>query len=208
LEIEYQTMNIKLYYDYKSPYTFLALEEIYAIEEAYDVTIDWLPWNYNVIPIYGDVDQRTDLQLNRVKYMYFDVKRLARRRGLVIQSPLKINDSTNAALGALYAQSIQKFRQYNDIVFERFWKRELDIEDMHAITAIVEEVGGSADDFLAYSQGDGTLRLEAIHLQAKEDKVFGIPIFIVDGEPFWGNDRLWLVREKLASLISLPASDA
>ena len=46
----------------------------------------------------------------------------------------------------------------------------------------------------------GPRALAAIRERAEEDKVFGVPMFFVRGEPFWGNDRIDWVRKRLDEL--------
>jgi hypothetical protein len=57
-----------------------------------------------------------------------DARSLANRRGLTVRGPQKLFDSSIAAIGMLHAQRHDVFRKCNDLVFERFWKRALDIE--------------------------------------------------------------------------------
>jgi 2-hydroxychromene-2-carboxylate isomerase len=85
-------------------------------------------------------------------------------------------------------------------VFERFWKRELDIEDKQEIAAVLAESGVAPEGFLAYLEGEGRTELAAIEQRAEADEVFGVPIFIVEGEMFWGHDRIALLKEKLAAM--------
>ena len=40
----------------------------------------------------------------------------------------------------------------------------------------------------------------AEHRDGSDDEVFGVPIFIVEGEMFWGHDRIPLLKEKLAAM--------
>jgi 2-hydroxychromene-2-carboxylate isomerase len=99
----------------------------------------------------------------------------------------------------LYAKSHDAFRRYNDLVFERFWKRALDIEDREAIRATLSEAGAPLASFFDFLDGDGRIAHDRICRQAEEIGVFGVPTFVVDGEIFWGGDRLWMVREKLGA---------
>jgi 2-hydroxychromene-2-carboxylate isomerase len=70
-------------------------------------------------------------------------------------------------------------------VYERFWRRELDIEDKNAIAAILNEVGVNGEGFLTYLDGAGRADLAAIQQRAEADEIFGVPIVIVEGEMFW-----------------------
>jgi len=98
----------------------------------------------------------------------------------------------------IYAQRRGTFRQYNDLTFERFWKRELDIEDREAVRRVIEESGAETAAFFDFAEGEGRRELERITEEAEQLGVFVVPTFVIDGEVFWGGDRLWMVREKLA----------
>src|ERR1700731_3766543 len=133
--------TVTLYTDYKSPYAYLAKDPAYALERDFSVRLEVLPYVLNIPDFLGSAkldaagnvveEQRSAHQWRRVKYSYMDCRRQARKRGLVIRGPQKIWDSTLASRGMLYAkrQGDTILRRYHDTVFERFWKRELDIED-------------------------------------------------------------------------------
>jgi 2-hydroxychromene-2-carboxylate isomerase len=190
---------VSVYIDYKSPYAYLAKEPAWELEREFGVRLDWLPYTLE-IPLYlGTVEGRNAHQWRRIRYSYMDARRLANRRGLTVRGPQKIFDSSIAAIGMLYAQRHDVFRKYNDLVFERFWKRALDIENRDAIRAVLSEAGAPVASFFDFLDRDGRVAHERICRQAEELGVFGVPTFVLDGEIFWGGDRLWMVREKLAA---------
>ena len=189
--------EITVYVDYKSPYAYLAVRPAYALEIEYDVRLDWLPYVLQ-IPLYlGAVEGRNDHQWRRVRYSYMDARRLANRVGLVVRGPQKIFDSSLAAIGMLFAKAQGVFKRYNDVTFERFWKRELDIEDPLAIKAVLEEAGADTAAFLDYQAEEGRSELERLTEHAHKLGVFGVPTFVLDGELFWGRERLDLLKERL-----------
>jgi len=190
--------DLRLYIDYKSPYAYLAKDPAYDFEREFNVQFTWLPYVLNIPDFLGTVEGRNPHQWRRVRYSYMDARRLANRRGLTVKGPRKIFDSSIAAVGMLYAQRRGAFRKYNDLVFERFWKRELDLEDRDAIRQVLEESGAPAAAFFDFLDGEGRREFERIGREAEELGVFGVPTFVIDGELFWGGDRLWMVREKLA----------
>jgi 2-hydroxychromene-2-carboxylate isomerase len=97
-------------------------------------------------------------------------------------------------------QGKRQFRAYHDRVFERFWRRELDIEDPEAIASVLSEVNADRTGFRSYLAGAGRIEHDTIHNSAEASGVFGVPSFIVEGELFWGREHLADIREKLASL--------
>ena len=130
-----------------------------------------------------------------------DCRRQARKRGLVIRGPRKIWDSTLALRGMMYAkrEGPAVLRSYHDTVFERFWKRELDIEDPDVIGMVLAEAGVNTERFLTYLEGQGREELENICRAAEAMGVFGVPTFVLDGELFWGREHLPDIREMLGA---------
>jgi 2-hydroxychromene-2-carboxylate isomerase len=128
-------------------------------------------------------------------------RRQARKQGLVIRGTQKIWDSTLALNGVLYAkrQGDAVFRRYHDTIFERFWKRELDIENVGVIGGVLAEAGADPTGFPEYSAGPGRVELDGIGRAAETIGVFGVPSFVLEGEIFWGREHLPDIREMLAA---------
>ena len=203
--------TVTTYIDYKSPYAYLAKDLAYELEHDFPVRVDWLPYVLDIPSFLGSArvddsgrvieEERNAHQWRRVRYSYMDCRRQARKRGLVIRGPQKIWDSALAACGMLYAkrQGDAVLRRYNHITFERFWKRELDIEDPDVIVAVLAESGANTTGFSAYSAGEGRRELDRICRAAEAIGVFGVPSFVVDGELFWGREHLPDIRAMLAT---------
>src|SRR5262249_43854482 len=155
------------YIDYKSPYAYLAKDPAYELERDFACRIDWLPYVLDIPKYLGSAtldamgrvveESRNAHQWRRVKYSYMDCRRQARKRGVVVRGPRKIWDSTLAAAGLLYAkrQGDAVLRRYHDIAFERFWKRELDIEDPGVVAGVLREAGADWAGAVDYLAGEG-----------------------------------------------------
>jgi len=142
-------------------------------------------------------EARNAHQWRRVKYSYMDCRREANRRGLTIRGTQKIFDSSLAHIGMLYAKRQGDFRPYHHVVYERFWKRELDIENPQVIQHVLQEVGVNASGFLDYLNGEGRQEHDRLRKAAEDMGVFGVPSYVVNGELFWGAERIPRVRERL-----------
>jgi 2-hydroxychromene-2-carboxylate isomerase len=101
----------------------------------------------------------------------------------------------------LYAkrQGDTVFRRYHDAIFERFWKRELDIEHAGVIGGVLTEAGADPAGFPDYSAGPGPAELDGICHGAEAIGVFGVPTFVLAGEMFWGREHLPDIREMLGA---------
>lgn len=190
--------TVIVYTDYKSPYAYLAKDPTYALAADFDLMLDWRPYTLDIPSYLDDVETRTAHNWRKVKYAYMDARRLANKRGLIVRGPKKIFDSSIAAIGMLYALDHDVFRAYNDAVFERFWKRELEIEDPAAIAAVIAEAGADGNKFGDFLTGPGRERHDRLRAEAEAMGVFGVPSFIFEGELFWGGDRIEDLSGRLA----------
>ncbi|MGE0821430.1 MAG: 2-hydroxychromene-2-carboxylate isomerase [Candidatus Binatia bacterium] len=195
------------YFDYKSPYAYLAQEETFQLQDQYDVEIDWVPLTLDIPSFLGSAEvnaagevlhqARNAHQWRRVKYSYMDCRREANRRGLVIRGPRKIFDSSLAHIGFLYAKHHGDFRPYHNAVYERFWRRELDIENPQIVKQVLDEVDINTSGFLEFLNGEGRQELDRLRKEAEDAGVFGVPSYLVNSELFWGAERIARVRERL-----------
>ena len=199
---------VKVYSDYKSPYAYLAKDLVYELERDTGAKIDWLPYTLD-IPSYlgsarlgpgGEVieESRNAHQWRRVKYSYMDCRREANLRGLTIRGTQKIWDSSLANIGLLFARHENVVRPYHDRVFERFWRRELDIETVDVLAALLTECGADGGSFAAFASNEGREELLAVQRDAEASGVFGVTSFLLeDGDLYWGREHLPRIKELL-----------
>jgi 2-hydroxychromene-2-carboxylate isomerase len=203
--------NLTVYTDYKSPYAYLTKDLAYELERDLPVRLERLPYILDIprassarrasMPM-AAFWRRTATRISGVACAtaYMDCRRQAHKRGLAIRRPQKIWDSTLAAAGMLYAQRVGDavFRRYHDTVFKRFWRRELDIEDVAVFAAVLAEAGADGPAFVAQAQA-GRDEVAAISHAAEAIGVFGMPSLIVDGGMVWGSEHLPDIRTMLAT---------
>lgn len=193
--------TLKFYYDFKSPFSYLALAPTLALEATHRVKIRFMPCEVDLKSAYGgELEQRNELHWAKVRYLYADARRFANDRGLTIRGPQKLFDSRLALMSGQYAAEHGKISEYAGLVFERFFKRELDIEKLDALCGALTESGLDADGFRHYAANEGRAALAAVQEEAEHDKIFGVPTLIVAGEPFWGNDRVTWAAKKLDAM--------
>jgi 2-hydroxychromene-2-carboxylate isomerase len=194
-----EPLEIKFYFAYTSPFTYLAKDPAYALERSHHVRLRFIPYGVDIRGVYGDVPTRPERQRKKLRYLYFDARRMARERGLVIYPPKKIFSARRAFYGGFCAEDQGLFRPYSDRVYERFWKAELEVENPDALAAIIEEVGADTATFrrwIADEESEAKPRLKRCFAEATADHVFGVPTFVVNGELFWGYDRIdWVIKK-------------
>jgi 2-hydroxychromene-2-carboxylate isomerase len=199
------------YFDYKSPYAYLAQQATDALEveaRALGIAIERMPYTLDIPSYLGEarldesgrdvIGTRNAHQWRRVRYAYMDCRREAARRGLVIRGPRKIFDSSIAHVGFLWVARAGRIQPYHDRIFEKFWKRALDLESVEAIAAEIAAAGVDAVGFVDFVGGEGRDLHDRLRAEAEAKGVFGVPSYLVDDELFWGSERLDRVRERIA----------
>ncbi len=188
--------EIKMYSDYKSPYAYLAFDPGMALEQKYKVRVRWCPVQLEI----KGAGERSPTAENKIRYSYLDARRWGNLRpgGLVVKGPAKVYDTTPALVGGLYAEKQGRLIDYSRSVFDKFFRRELEVDQVDAVAAHIAALGMSADGYRTYLAGEGVRAFAAAQQEASADKIFGVPIFVFKGEPFWGHDRIPLLEHRLA----------
>ena len=190
--------ELRMYSDFKSPYAWLGFDPVFALEDKFNVKVRWMPFQLRI----KGSGQRSVYSEFKVKYSYMDARRSANERGdkKMIRGPLKIYDTVPALVGGLFAEKHGRLVEYGRAVFEAFFKRELAIDEADAMAAFIENMGMSGDDFRRFLEGDGKVEYDRAQEMAMEDQIFGVPICVLRGEQFWGNDRVSMLEGRLRSL--------
>ena len=197
---------LKVYIDYKSPYAFIAKDPTYQLEHEFGLEIDWYPLTLNIGSYLGTAkkddsgkvveNNRSPRQWLAVKYAYKDARRYAELRGLTLKGTQKIWDSSLAAIGMLWAkqQGHDPLRRYTDITYERFWRRELDIENPAVVIAQLQEAGCDVGGFTDYLEGEGRQLHDDLQEEILDAGYYGVPTYVIDGESYFGRQHLPRVR--------------
>ncbi len=188
--------EVVVWIDYVSPYAFVAKAAAYELEKDYDLALKWRPYTLDIASFQQSVAERDSHHWRRVRYAYMDARRFANKQGLTLMGPKKIFYARAANAGMLYAQKHDVFRPYNDLVFDRFWRRAFDPENVEEVSNLLVEAG-APPGFAAFLAGEGGAEHDRLRNEAEASGVFGVPTFVFEGELFWGSDRIGLLRERL-----------
>lgn len=191
---------IEFYFDFSSPYGYLAAQKIDKIGARFNRTVNWHPIMLGVIFKQTGNAPNADIGL-KGDYMRQDVPRLAEMMGVPFTWPELFPIATLAAARAYYwllEQDPDKAVPFALACYHHYFGRGVDISDMQDVILIGEEMGidgaALAD---AVTQADVKQRVKDKTAEALELGVFGSPYFLIDGEPFFGSDRLWQIERFL-----------
>jgi len=182
--------NVRFYFAYNSPYSFLASSRIERELEPVGAGVEYKP-------VYSPrTGGAPDLNSPRFRYLFEDVLRFAEAYALAL-NPGPFADSKKACCGFLFAQEKGRGASYHDGVYRARWLEAGDIGQEETLAEVAERAGLARGEFLAaLRDARYEAALERSNADARADEVFGFPFFIYAGKRFWGNDRIeWLVRE-------------
>lgn len=184
---------IDFYFDFSSPYGYLASEKIDALAARYRRTVAWHPI------LLGAVFKATDsipLVQMPVKGNYYihDFDRSARFMGVPYRFPQPFPIATHHAgrvFICLQEKDASVARAFAHACFRAYFTENVDISSAENVLAIVARLGLNPTAVgEAMNSAEIKERFRAQNDAAIARGVCGSPFFIVDGEPFWGADRL------------------
>jgi 2-hydroxychromene-2-carboxylate isomerase len=200
------TAPLIVYIDYKSPYAFVAIEPTYQIEDHFGIEIDWRPLTLDIPSYLGSArlddrgrvaeENRSPEQWSAVRYAYKDARRYAALQGNTLRGTVKIWDTSLAHIGMMWAkrQGRAVLRAFTRGIYLPFWRRELDVEDLAAISATLEQAGADVSGFAVFAGGAGRAEHDAMQPAIFDAGIFGVPTYVIDGEVFFGREHLPRVR--------------
>lgn len=191
---------IEFYFDFSSPYGYLGAQRIDAIAAEFSRTVRWRPVLLGVI-FKATGQSPLVSQTLRGPYSARDMARSARKLGIRFALPEGFPFSSVHTCRVFYwldGRSPDAAKDYARAVFSSAFVDGRVVAEPEPAAELAASLGHDRAAVLAGMQDPAIKeRLRAETQQAMDKGVFGSPFVIVDGEPFWGNDRLNEVREWL-----------
>jgi 2-hydroxychromene-2-carboxylate isomerase len=210
-----QPQAIDFYFDFSSPYSYIASEWIEALAARHGRTVNWKAILLGATFQAAELKSPVSYPLKR-EYSLLDFERSARYAGVPLKISEKFPIPTQNAARLFWWLKDRAARQAppppaedegrrrtlpvspGDLTashwarhcLRAFFARGVDLSDKAALARLCAEFGLDPAEGEAVSNDPAwKARLKAENDAAIALGVFGAPFFIVDGEPFWGNDR-------------------
>lgn len=188
--------SIDFYFDFISPYSFLAHKRIKKIEKAENIKFTYKPillgGLHNLIGITAPAFINS-----KAKFMFRDCKMVSRKFNIKFKfNPLFPINSLNLMRGLLSVKNGLK-NTYIDFFFDAYWQDALNLNDEKIIFSILKKIKINKRNFLK-NINDQKIKdkLKQLTQYAYEKDIFGAPTFVVNKKIFWGQDRLNFALEE------------
>jgi 2-hydroxychromene-2-carboxylate isomerase len=196
--------NLDFYFDFISPFGYLASLRIDALAARHGRECRWQSMLLGVsvlkvmgmqpltqIPLKGDY-----LGRDLARYLRRHKLTLARTRGAPPSNPVP----AGRAFHVIDQQDHDLAKKVAKAVLDAYWRQGADIGSMEAVVAIAEQAGADAKVLqTAFADGEADRLFRAAIDRSLALGVFGSPFFLVDGEPFFGLEKMELLEEWLAA---------
>ena len=190
--------ELEFWFDFASPYAYLAAETIEPAAAEAGVRVVWKPFLLG--PIFSEqgwTDSPFNLYPARGRYLWLDLQRETRRQGIAWRRPARFPfNGTLATKTATWIDTGFRLPAYCRAVFRAGFAERRDPATPSVIEECLRQAGlDRAPLERALAEGGGE-RTRADVAAARQLDIFGAPSFVVNGELFWGNERLGAALER------------
>ncbi|MFT5445909.1 MAG: 2-hydroxychromene-2-carboxylate isomerase [Gammaproteobacteria bacterium] len=192
---------IDFYFDFSSPYGYFAAMRIDDVATRHSRLVRWQPYMMGVAMKLSGAKPLVARELVK-DYATHDLARTARLYGLEFAIPEPFPVATVAAARAFWwmnEQSIDGAKTLAKALYRAYFVHGRNIGEQAVVLEVAAE-NGIDQNTLETAMGNDKVKakLKSVTDNAIEAGVFGSPYFIVEDEPFWGNDRIGQIDEWLA----------
>lgn len=197
------TRSIDYYFSFQSPWAYIGHQAFLEVVRRHRAAVNYKP--FALPSLYSETGgvplaQRHPL---RQQYRLIELQRWRSRRGLDFHLhprhwPFngRLADGVAIAIGEM-GKDPQAFASS---VFRAIWEEQRDLADPAMVVMLADKAGFAGEKLVEQS---GSSEVDAIYEKNRQDGiahgVFGSPAYVLDGEPFWGQDRIDLLDDALTS---------
>jgi 2-hydroxychromene-2-carboxylate isomerase len=196
------TRTVDYYFTPQSPWTYLGHERFARIARAAGVTVNLLPADYGkVFPVSGGLPlgQRAP---QRQAYRLVELARFSTQLKMPLNLkpkffPVSGDDAARLIIAVNAQDGADAAMKLGGAIFAAVWAQERNIADAAVLQQLLTEAGLPAGRLEQSRSAEVQQQYEANTARAIEIGVFGAPSYVIDGEIFWGQDRLEFVERAL-----------
>lgn len=189
--------SFEFYFDFASPYSYLAHKEIKKIENNHKIKISYMPvFLGGLLNIIGT--KAPAFIPSKAKFMIKDCKLWAEKNG----TSFKFNSyfpiySLKLMRGVLYSMNERIEVNFIDSFFDAIWKDGLNLNDIAVIEKLLKNLNINPQVFNEKIETISIKEnLKKLTNEAIKKGIFGVPTFIINKKIFWGQDRIEFVMNE------------
>jgi 2-hydroxychromene-2-carboxylate isomerase len=193
------TKSFDFYFDFISPYSFLAYKKLKSLNKDNNININYKPILLGGLHKLGDITAPA-FNERKMKNMKNDCELVAKKNTIEFKWNNKFPvNSLNLMRGYLVLNKELK-KKFFDLCFDAYWKDNIDFSDKKNLENVLDNCSINKDAFFKDIQ-DQKIKDELKQLteSAFKKDIFGAPTFVVNNQIFWGQDRLDYALDEYSS---------
>ena len=184
------TKSLDFYFDFISPYSYLAYQKIKSLKRYNEILINYKPMLLGGLHNLGGITPPA-FNERKLKNMKNDCELIAKKNKIQfiwnIKFPL---NSLYLMRGYLVIDKKIK-KDYFELCFNSYWRDNVDISDENNLNIILDRLKVDKKEFIKNIQNVSIKeKLKQLTQIAFDKDIFGAPTFVVNKKIFWGQDRL------------------
>lgn len=196
--------TVEFFYDLVSPYSYLAYGQVERVCEEHDAELALRPMLLGAVHKEAGITSPAEIEA-KSRYQVRDIHRWAEHYGLSMNFPEPFPFRTVKTMrAAIFCGGRGALEAFTREGFSLYWERGgapkglSESDEDGPVSEIARRIGEDPEEMLAgAATPEAKQALTTATTEALGRGVFGAPTFFVNGEMFWGNDRLHFVKEAL-----------
>ena len=194
--------EIEFWFSIGSTYTYLSVTRLKEVEQKYEVKFSWQPFSVRKIMLEMDNVPFPPTKKVKADYMWRDIERRANSYGFEakVPTPYPLKEFNLANKIAVIGMQEGWCSDYVIVTYRRWFVAGLEPGSEPNVSESLREIDQDPERALELAADENIHKAYLSQTeQAQTKRIFGSPSFVVDGELFWGDDRLedavnWALR--------------
>ena len=184
------TKSIDFYFDFISPYSYLAYKKIKSLNDLNNYKIIYKPILLGGLHNLGGITAPA-FNVRKMKNMKNDCELIAKKNKIIFKWNDKFPINSLYLMRGYLVLSKKLKEKYFEVCFDNYWKENTDISSEENIHKILDLCSINKTDFFK-NINDKKIKdqLKELTNLAFQKDIFGAPTFVVNNKIFWGQDRL------------------
>ena len=184
------TKSIDFYFDFISPYSYLAYKKIKSLNDLNNYKIIYKPILLGGLHNLGGITAPA-FNVRKMKNMKNDCELIAKKNKIIFKWNDKFPINSLYLMRGYLVLSEKLKEKYFEVCFDNYWRENTDLSSEENIHKILDLCSINKTDFFK-NINDKKIKdqLKELTNLAFQKDIFGAPTFVVNNKIFWGQDRL------------------
>ena len=193
------TRSLDFYFDFISPYSFLAYKKLNLLNKDNEININYKPILLGGLHNLGGITAPA-FNERKMKNMKNDCELIAKKNDIEFKWNDKFPINSLYLMRGYLTINDEIKNKFFDLCFDYYWKDNIDLSNIDNLENILKKCSIDKNIFFNDIKNDKVKEeLKKLTNNAFEKDVFGAPTFIVNNKIFWGQDRLEYALEEYNS---------